>query len=128
MTKMKIRKGFVSNSSSSSFIIATPKDKKELKILVELDLSELTESSANSKEELLEIFKEEYSMESEEEIKESKYMFEWYQKALKAIEEGKTVHYGRVSSESDDGTELFLYNNGFGKPVDIDIIKDAGDD
>jgi len=124
---MKIRNGFVSNSSSSSFIIAAPKG-KEMKILVEIDLSELSEQKINSKEELLGVFEEVYGANTESKIKEEEYLWNWYQKALKAIEEGKIVYCGCVGNESDNPAELFIYNNGIGKTKDIEIIKDAGDD
>jgi hypothetical protein len=56
---MKKRIGFVSNSSSSSFILSSEKD-KNTKISLEIDLSNLTDNIIKTKEELDEYFLDEF--------------------------------------------------------------------
>ena len=57
---MKIRTGFVSNSSSSSFIVAAPpqKDSTKVTITIEVDLAEYANTTIKTVEELIEYFKE----------------------------------------------------------------------
>ena len=79
--KMKIRNGFVSNSSSSSFILATPKGKKGLKtkITIEIELEEMARFKITTKEELLKMYKDKYGYD-EDGIKGKDWCWKEYQK------------------------------------------------
>jgi hypothetical protein len=100
---MKVRKGFVSNSSSSSFIIAA-KDIKNLKATIqfEVDLKDYISSYTKpitSLEQLKKYYIDDYGY-NEEDFNES----EEYKTCCKEIKKGKTI---LLLSCSDDGdTEL----------------------
>lgn len=101
---MKKRSGFVSNSSSSSFIIAQDKN-EDLKLQVEMTLS--PEKVITTVEELAEWAEDEYGSgwgEYEHAKKE-------YDKCKKQLEAGKVVQIFRVSSDDyEDTGSLYLYN------------------
>ena len=106
---MKKRNGFVSNSSSSSFIIAA---KSPPVYVAKMKLP--YERSFSTKEALLDYFLEEYcgvNMTNEPQVIESEYG-EQYLDCLNAIQEGNTVYFGVVCSEDYDNGEYYLYNRG----------------
>jgi len=110
---MKIRNGFVSNSSSSSFIVATNGNTK-IKISYEVDLAKIGKVLSTEREVIKEFKDWCYDNESEIMIK-----------ALKAVREGKKVIIGSFSNEgSDVEGEVFLCDHGIPKDVEgIEIIK-----
>jgi hypothetical protein len=109
---MKLRNGFVSNSSSSSFIIAA-KDPNNIKVKIEVDLSKYIDLKFTTETELWNYFKENCCM-SDEEILE----YNSYKKSLKAIKSGKTVLFLTCSDDCDP-IERVLCDNGLNE-----IIKD----
>lgn len=124
---MKIRNGFVSNSSSSSFIVAgeSEADLKNLKIEIKVDLSNYG-TIIKSKLELDEWFKDEYCYTDytiEEFLEDEPYWKDKYEAMAKAISEGKVVCQGRCSDDTGDSVELFLCENGlsgvFGDKVTV---------
>jgi len=127
---MKKRIGFVSNSSSSSFIIATKGD-QSTRALVEIDLDELISSSISTKEELVEYILEDYCFGIEDWDKYltedgeyfDEYIYENYTKMLKSIEAGYTIHTGNASSEGESGLETMICNEGIGSLKFIDDVK-----
>lgn len=114
---MKIRLGFVTNSSSSSFILATSKEftKEQNEIILNYAKDKLLGNVvASTKEELDSFFKSFYDLDVTEEnwqdycsVNRAKYYFE----ALKAIEEGKEIRIGRVDFEESDWDLADIYRS-----------------
>ncbi len=123
---MKIRNGFVSNSSSSSFIVAATGE--PIKAVMEVDLSTLA-TKITTKKELDSKVISEYGW-SKAKIKEIFEDDEWleenYNKALEALEQGKVVYWGQASyNETDDPIEFMIGNGGLSNIENIDIIMDG---
>ena len=106
---MKIRSGFVSNSSSSSFIASSKTGK--ITITIEVDLSEYAKHVITNVEQLdayFEQIKENY----EDGISTAKRKI-----YIDALDRGEKIYQGSFSSESGEGLETFLCENGL--PDDI---------
>jgi len=101
---MKVRNGFVSNSSSSSFVVALDPKKTKIKIEIEVDLETYAHKQITTLEEVEEHFKEEDTYGKRDE--------ERYKVFLKAIKEGKTVFVGSFSDDGDDAIGTMLCNRG----------------
>jgi hypothetical protein len=101
---MKIRKGFVSNSSSSSFIVAVDPSvnpKGCVTIQVEVELSDMGRTLRNEQE-VIKYCKEHYYSDDNE----------YKEKMLSTVKEGKFVIIGEFASDSDDVVERMLCDNG----------------
>ena len=123
---MKIRKGFVSNSSSSSFVLAAPKgtNPKDLTIDVKMNIGSLfsQQEPIETLAALEEYFEERYLYRDDEQKdtsfeelakEEGDYVWDFYSKAKGAIEDGKIILIGRASSEDfDNPAGLYIYNSG----------------
>ena len=122
---MKVRTGFVSNSSSSSFIAITDKDAKKIEVEIKIDLIE----SFN----LIKIeTKEDYDkyIFGRLGFKDIEDFFEFscdYDKknredAFKEIELGKVIYVGSVGN--DDGSSLsnYLYEEGLSEITSKDAV------
>jgi len=117
---MKIRRGFVSNSSSSSFIIAIDKDKDlKIKLEIEVDLRKICDIEISSESALLK-YLEELWWENPEDWSDGQKKD--YHDMLSYIREGKIIIDGTVSNESDDYIENLLIETGIKRFVDDDII------
>jgi len=111
---MKIRSGFVSNSSSASFILSLDKgvDIKKIKttLTVNLDINKCD----NRKYKNIEEFKKD--------VESGKFPVddEEFEKCIKALEDGKTIVVGFVESNcfEDDIAKIFLYL--FGEDIVMD--------
>lgn len=115
---MKIRQGFVSNSSSSSFIIvADSKKKLKTKITIDVDFNDFVDETFNNSDSFIKYLKEYYGL-TEEEIMERKH----YIKAIEAINKGNTVYIGEVASDNDNALETYLYEKGLPSKIDDAII------
>ena len=104
---MKIRYGYVSNSSSSSFIIAV-KDPTNLNIKITLDvnLSAFKDNIIKTKQELLDYFKERYLLEPENDKDFLHY--------LELIDKGEMIIYLSANSDGDP-IEQFICEHGIEK-------------
>jgi hypothetical protein len=115
---MKIRKGYVSNSSTSSFIVSIPKDKEShFVITIPVNLESYVDNIINTKEELDEEFKGRFKygdIEYEEKL---------YNECLEAINKGERVLLGGFANDSNNSVENFLYYNGIGKQDNINVIE-----
>jgi hypothetical protein len=132
---MKIRNGFVSNSSSSSFILALNDYKKDdkIKIVVELDLSKKITHIISNKEELDKYFIDYYYLKNvniEYIFAENKELKKDYYKLLSFLDQGKTVLVGDVSNEGWDSDLLdnVIMNRGIKDYLvdkNIEVIEDG---
>jgi hypothetical protein len=134
---MKIRQLFVSNSSSSSFILALKKDQSsKVKVSFDIDLEDLCDRDAiKSQKELDDAFIDIWGS-SEETIEElleelGKHAQAEYKEAKKALEEGKVLYFGEVCSDGDTLSGV-IYDRGLINCVEeivegkIDVIQDGG--
>jgi hypothetical protein len=122
---MKIRNGFVSNSSSSSFIVSTKKAVKEIPVVIEADLMDLITVSIETEEELNRYVKHHYGCDSYESADE--YEKKRWDKMKKAIAEGNVLHCGRGSNEDSDTLSMEVYEHGLRGlklPKGIKIIQE----
>jgi hypothetical protein len=121
---MKIRSGFVSNSSSSSFIISSKNDK--LTLTLTLQISEIVDKVIANKEELDEYFLYEYGYnQTLEELLEEEYYKEKYNVCMNALKEGGKLYFGDVSNEDYDSIGSFIYQNGFNGEKNFEVIQDT---
>lgn len=116
---MKIRSGFVSNSSSSSFIVATDDEQGHVELVIKVNLSNYGEV-LKTKEEVDAYFYERWGQ-----YDESEWVKEKLHTCLDAIARGKVIIAGDFTDDSD-GEEAFLCNNGIPASPDIEIIESEG--
>jgi len=125
---MNVRLGFVSNSSSSSFIASTGGDKAWVE--VRINIAEYADGVVKTKGELDEYFIERFGWNDDTDLEaifeDSSVYAEMYAGAIAALDRGETVFLGSFSSDSDDPAELFLYDNGIPETPGVKIIYDGG--
>lgn len=124
---MKRRAGFVSNSSSSSFIISKKED-KELKVMVEMDLSKCVDKKLKTKKEVDEYILDRYGWNCtlQEVLDDEEYVAEIYHEMLAAIDRGEVVYELSGSSEDYAGPGSYLYYTGTLKGFeDLTVIRDG---
>lgn len=115
---MKSRNSLVSNSSSSNFIIAIPKDKSnKVKLTVEVEFSG---DEINTIEEL-----EEHYLDDDGHIRDEDQ--EEFDSCKKAIEKGKRIIFGSFGDQDDNPLHrAFCY--GFADDINdpkIEVIQDC---
>ena len=119
---MKIREGFVSNSSSSSFVVAVSKDQIDIPIIIKANLNDFVEKTISTPEELREYF-EDYD---DDELDDN---YD-YKEALRSINSGKHILVGRFSDNEGSALEDLLCSDGLTKYVantaDVQIISSEG--
>lgn len=95
---MKLKKDFITNSSSTSFVLSKVKGEKigKCKITIEVDFDKLS----------CQIFK------SKEEIEEEFGDWSMIDRVMPELEKGKEIVQIRVYSDSDEPIEQFLCYNG----------------
>lgn len=131
---MKIRKGFVSNSSSTSFVLSKKKSNDEdISVTIKISMKDLVRKVITTKEELKAHFLEYYHYDSWEYLIDSDEFEDSeerdYITMLSAIERGDTVYICEASSDdSDNPISQFFYNDGVRQEYfddDITIISGA---
>lgn len=117
---MKVRLGFVSNSSSSSFIVAVDKGKGgKFRISLDVDLENLADRKISSLEDL-DKYVLEYGLDVE-------WIKETYEEIKLEIEKGRDVLIGSFASDNDNPIEQLLCEKGIPKDVEgITIIENEG--
>lgn len=121
---MKIRTGFVSNSSSSSFVLSRdPKEKDTtISLTVSIKLSEIQEHCIKTEKALREWIDDYYGDGDD-------YGEELFKKCLKEIENGQHILVGSVANDSDNPVEVMLYETGFRRVLKenkgIKVIEDG---
>jgi hypothetical protein len=113
---MKTRLGFVSNSSSSSFIITKKNYKKgkplKATLAVEIDLSDMIEEVITTKEELDNYIVDQYGWGEyntlEKILEGNEFRKSKYEKYLSLINEGSSICFGSAANDSGDPIEEFL--------------------
>lgn len=116
---MKIREGFISNSSSTSFIAIINDDKKtKVTLSFEVDLKDYVDRYIATIDELNDYFICDYGeitsnpvLEIEKILKDNDDLKEKYDKMKNGIEQGKTILVANISSEGEP-EEQFLYDYG----------------
>lgn len=126
---MKIRNGFVSNSSSSSFIVAA-KSEEDLNadVTFNINLAEFLDryrDPIDNETDLRDYFKDVYYyIDREEDIDDD----ETFKECLAKIKEGKKIYFLSCESDSGDPTEQALYAMGLETAISdtVDIIEEEG--
>lgn len=135
---MKVRKGFVSNSSSSSFILAVEKDVKNEDIKIEISLTECIEKRIETIEALQAYFEKNYIWDTDEDkatksfisrlAEEGDWCVEKYEECEQAIYNGKAIIMGSGSNEDYNAAGLAVY---YGAINDLDMenvqVIESGD-
>ena len=113
---MRIRGGFVSNSSSSSFVLASDKPLDELTMTFTFKLLPTVESTLRTEDEVHKYAFERWSWGGKalgEIFREEPSAKVTYEKMIQAVREGKSIFVGGCSNEGYGVAEQVLFEKGF---------------
>ena len=129
---MKIRTSFVSNSSSSSFILGTSKKNKNnpIKITIECDINEIIDDVIETEERWMEYLSEEYCNGNSltDYMKEDRWLKERCEKGIAELKAGNVLLVGCCSNEGDSAISQFIFDNKLKGNIDqtiYNIVEDA---
>jgi len=136
---MKIRTDYVSNSSSSSFVLAVDEnvDTKKINVDIKVNISKFVSNKIKTIDELHAYFvrDREYDIKKREHLgdfykrnpqyqepdTELEKKFDYFESIIKS---GKTILLGEVGDEDGDPVSALIYDNGFNNIELPDEIKD----
>lgn len=123
---MKVRNGFVSNSSSSSFIVAVDGDKTKVTLTIEVDLADRLFDSkvCRTEEDLRRYFLDELCY-LEDELGDEEEGPPKMRECLQALRDGKTLILGSFASD-EAGISAYLCEEGLPESPGMDIIESEG--
>lgn len=105
---MKTRQGFVSNSSSTSFLVShLEQTGMKMSVQVEIDLTEYIRKTLHTEEELRHYFSYNYG----DDFLKREYTKKSFDSALKELQEGKTVSLLVFNNNSCDPLGDYLYGH-----------------
>jgi hypothetical protein len=126
---MRKRRGFISNSSSSSFIISAPKEQTTINLTLEVDLDktgEKIETEEELREYIFDNFRNSQNDTLEDIIKNDEYAEDIYKKCLAAVLKGDYLWVLTGSSEDiEDAASIVMYENSLSDlKVNANIIQE----
>jgi hypothetical protein len=128
---MKIRKGFVSNSSSSSFIVAVDKgtNVKCTSNPMTCNLNDYVNHTIKTEKELWEYYQDNCGYNTVEGMKvDDEYSYNEYVKCLGMIKQGKVILFGEFEDQGGDREEYMFCLAGIDKKNNphLTIIENEG--
>jgi len=122
---MKTRNGFISNSSTSSFILSCENKETTIIIPVEIDLLDYG-NRIKDEEKLKEVFKNDYDYDPEKNKDQDGYSYEQekYEDCLKEIQNDKCIIIGEFDNHSTDPIKLLLLDKITPLPKGVKLIAD----
>lgn len=123
---LKYRTGFVSNSSSSSFVLANKTG--NTKTTIEVDLEDLFETTITTVKELDAYYLEHNTWRSHntlEKILEDEYIKDEYQKSKEKLSEGYTLFMGSVGNDDENPLSYYFYQEGFGGIKGFEVLEEG---
>lgn len=129
---MKIRTSFVSNSSSSSFILGTSKKNrnKPIKVTIECDINDIIDDVIETEQQWAEYLFDEYCYGESltDQMGEDKWLKERYEKGIAQLKAGNVLLVGSCSNEEDSAISQFIFDNKLKGNIDskiYTIVEDA---
>lgn len=117
---MKMRNGFVSNSSSSSFILAL--NSKNMNIIVQVPVADIADVVSSDYDEIVQYLCNDRGYKDEAGLRR-----DGYGRILDSIkeelEEGKFIALGDISSEDDNALMSFMYDYGIPRTHGINVLE-----
>ena len=116
---MKIKADFVTNSSSTNFILASKEPLKDVEMCITVDMSKFVEDTIENLEQLERYAHENDMDEDDPDIIDMR----------AAIKEGKKIYLLSVSDDDLSGVEAYLCRNGLDDvvfPQGVDVIQGDG--
>lgn len=117
---MKTRDSFVTNSSSSSFILMSKKNIEDGIAYIPVRLNDICRDKISNKQELIDFFEDYYRY---DDWKEDGYLKGKFEEMSNLIDEGEIFYCGRVAND-DYGISSCLYDIGLNRlklPDGVDI-------